>query len=207
MGYVPDGEENRQMQMVHTKAWTLEELDRLPDDGNKYELVRGELFVSPAPSVGHESLVSLLRQMIEPYVIRHGLGRVFGPRAVVRARGSEVEPDLMVRPLALPLPDSWADAPLPILVVETLSNATRRRDHGQKRDFYLDLGIAEYWIVDGEHRTIRVIRPGHEDVVADVDLIWHPEPAPNALVIDVRAYFRDALGGEERKGPSTELIT
>ena len=189
------------MHMVQTKGWTLEELHRLPDDGNKYELVRGELFVTPAPGVGHESLILRLRRIIEPYVVTHGLGSVFGPRAVIRMHGSEVEPDLMVRPFGLPLPARWEDVPLPFLVVETLSNTTRRRDLGQKRDFYLDIGIAEYWIIDGEARAVRVVRADGEDVLVDRELTWHPERAPEPLIIDVGAYFRDALGadrGEER---------
>src|SRR5215470_17543781 len=71
------------------KHWTLDELHRLPDDGNKYELVRGELFVTPAPSVGHETILARLSRALEPYVAQHGLGFVFHPRAVVRAEGSE----------------------------------------------------------------------------------------------------------------------
>lgn len=182
------------MHMAQTKAWTLEEFHALPDDGNKYELVRGELFVTPAPSVDHEELVSALHRIIEPYVLRHGLGKVYRPRAVIRASGSEVEPDLMVRPLNTRRPDRWEDMPLPILVVEILSDSTRQRDHGQKRAWYLDAGIAEYWVVDGEMRTIRVIAPRREDVVTAGELTWMPAQASEPLQIDVATYFREALG-------------
>ena len=93
-----------------------------------------------------------------------------------------------------PQSERWEELPLPILVVEVLSGATRRRDHLQKRDFYMDAGIPEYWIVDGEHRSIRVVRPStHDSVVQDV-LTWAPEGAREPLVIDVRAYFAEALG-------------
>ena len=71
--------------------WTLEELQRLPDDGNKYELVRGELFVTPAPSLAHERLAVVLSDVLSDYVRQERIGRVFRPRAVVRFEGSEVE--------------------------------------------------------------------------------------------------------------------
>ena len=80
-----------------TKRWTLEEVHSLPDDGNKYELVRGELFVTPPPNDPHETIIARLARVIDPYVEAHGLGYVYRPRAVVRYDGSEVEPDLLVR--------------------------------------------------------------------------------------------------------------
>ncbi len=72
------------------KRWTLEEVHSLPDDGNKYELVRGELFVTPPPSVTHEEILSRLTSVLAPYVEANGLGAVYHPRAVVRFEGSEV---------------------------------------------------------------------------------------------------------------------
>ena len=177
-----------------TSPWTLAELDRLPDDGNTYELVDGELFVTPAPSPAHEQLVSVLLEILAPYVWAHGLGRVHTPHAVVRTDDSQVEPDLMVRPTIPALPEKWVDMPVPFLVVEVLSRTTQRRDHVQKRAFYLRTGVAEYWIVDRWSRTIRVIRRDTEDIVADSVLEWQPVGAAEALRIDVDAYFDEALG-------------
>src|SRR5215212_8489522 len=105
------------MHMAATlKRWTLEEVHSLPDDGNKYELVRGELFVTPPPSVAHEELAAVLGRLLDRYAEEEGLGRVYRPRAVINALGSEVEPDLMVRMPLLPT-QSWTSAPLPLLVV------------------------------------------------------------------------------------------
>lgn len=177
-----------------TGAWTLAALDRLPDDGNTYELVDGELFVTPAPSPAHEYLASALRAILEPYVKAQRLGKVYSPSSVIRTGGSEVEPDLMVRPAPSTPPNTWEEMPIPLLVVEVLSKTTRRRDHAQKRAFYLRSGVAEYWIVDGEHRTIRVVTPNADDVVPDSKLVWQPTGASEALEIDVAAYFREALG-------------
>ena len=58
--------------MASTKVWTLEELDALPEDGNKYELVRGELFVTPPPTYDHETILARLTRLIEPYVAANG---------------------------------------------------------------------------------------------------------------------------------------
>lgn len=175
------------------KEWTIAELHRLPDDGNTYELVRGALFVTPPPSVAHEDLVSALIRRLVPYVDRCGVGRVYTPHAVVQAEQSQVEPDIMVRPVA-GRALRWSDLPLPILVVEILSGSTRRRDLGPKRDFYVDLGIPEYWIVNGHQRAIHVVRRGRPDVIETSSVTWHPSAAAEPLVMDVAQYFGEALG-------------
>jgi len=167
-----------------TKHWTLDELHRLPDDGNKYELVCGELFVTPPPSVTHETILVRLSRLLEPFVAKHQLGFIFHPRAVVRAEGSEVEPDLMVR-AATPTGRDWQDLAVPILVVEVLSGSTRRRDLGSKREFYLDIGVAEYWIVDPRTKTIRVVRSGAADEVKSDEVGWYPSGAADALTVRV----------------------
>ncbi len=174
---------------TQTKRWTLEEVHSLPDDGNKYELVRGELFVTPPPSEDHETILSRLGALLQPYVSANALGMVYRPRAVVRFEGSEVEPDLFVRePRNRPAKD-WDDAPPPILVVEVLSGSTRRRDNGEKREFYLDAGVAEYWIVDPDRREIRVIRPERADVIETTELRWQPSGAAAPLMAALDSIF------------------
>lgn len=166
--------------------WTLAELHRLPDDGNKYELVRGELFVTPAPTPLHENVLARLTEILFPYVKRHALGSIYHPRSVLRFGGSEVEPDLMVRQPWPTASGRWEDAPVPILVVEVLSDSTRRRDLRQKRDFYLDAGVAEYWVLDPEARTAHVVRRGMPDLAPSEQLEWLPAGVSEALMIDVR---------------------
>jgi Uma2 family endonuclease len=176
-------------------AWTLAELDRLPDDGNRYELVRGELFVTPAPSPAHEAIATVLADILGDYVRKERVGRVFRPRAVVQAHGSQAEPDIMVRPWTGIPPARWNLAPLPLLVVEIVSGITGRRDHGPKRGLYVeDLTIPTYWIVDGAARTIRLVRPGHDDVSTSDFLSWQPTGATAPLHLDVAAVFTEALG-------------
>src|SRR5688572_20517627 len=159
---------------LETQPWTLAELHRLPDDGNKYELVRGELFVTPPPTNEHETILALLTRILDRYVEANALGLVYRAKAVVRFEGSEVEPDLMVRQGGGRLGNNWEKAPMPILLVEVLSPSTRRRDFNQKRSFYADLDIPDYWVVDPESRVVHVFRPGNESLVVSDALQWHP---------------------------------
>jgi Uma2 family endonuclease len=176
------------MLVATTKTWTLEELHSLPDDGNKYELVHGELFVTPAPAPSHETVTARLARALEAYVVEHDLGYVFRPRAVIEHEGSEVEPDLQVRkmPAANTPWDAW---PVPILVVEILSPSTRRRDREQKRRFYLEVGVPDYWIVDPEARTITSVRGARYDIVASDSIAWAPAGVAAPLVLELAQVF------------------
>ena len=177
---------------IHTKRWTLAEVHRLPEDGNKYELVRGELFVTPPPSDAHETIGALLTEILGPYVRAHGLGHVYRPRAVMRYSGSEVEPDLMVRaphPRAIGKDIDWNTAPIPILVVEILSEFTQRRDRREKRELYLDAGVPEYWVVDPFERTIAVSGRGKPDRLDADQLTWSPSEAGAPLTFQVPGVF------------------
>ena len=175
---------------MQMRAWTLEEVHRLPDDGNKYELVRGELFVTPAPTVDHETILARLTRVLEPYVAAHALGLVYHPRAVLRLEGSEVEPDLMVRQPPAGKRVRWEKVPVPILVVEVLSPFTRRRDREQKRAFYMDAGVAEYWIVDPDSGSVTVVRHGFDDATVRDELLWQPRSELPSLAVLLSDVFR-----------------
>jgi Uma2 family endonuclease len=90
----------------------------------------------------------------------------------------------------------WETAPTPTLVVEVLSDSTRRRDHMQKCKFYLDAGVPEYWTVDAEHLTIRVVRPAVEDNLVTTQLTWSPPGATQPLVLAIADVFSDARSRE-----------
>ena len=146
---------------TRTRPWTRADLVRLPDDGNRYEVLDGQLLVTPQASVPHQGIAGRLFRLVAAYCDEHAIGQAFAPGAVRFAR-NELQPDVEVVPgIAPPLPENWEDLPLPILVVEVLSESTRRRDREDKRSAYLGLGIAEYWIVDrrerqGHRRATRV---------------------------------------------------
>ena len=178
------------MPMAATKVWTIEELHRLPDDGNKYELVHGDLFVTPAPTPDHETIIARLGRLLDRYVEAQALGHVYLARTVVQHQGSEVEPDLTVRQPPAPR-STGSDAPIPILVVEVLSPSTRRRDLGEKRDFYLEVGVDEYWIVDPDLRAITSVRSNRGDISTRDILTWAPLGAREPLVVGVAKVFAE----------------
>ena len=171
------------------KKWTIEELESLPDDGNKYELIYGQLFVTPAPTVSHETILARLSRILGPYVAENELGFLYHPRSVIRVDpDTEVEPDLMVRQPPEDVDSNWASQPLPILVAEVASKSTRRRDRLHKRGLYADIAIPEYWMVDGQDRSVRIIR-GNMDVIAGDSFEWHPAGAKGPLVISLADVF------------------
>lgn len=83
---------------IAVKKWTRGDLHHLPDDGNRYEVVGGEHFVTPAPSPRHEQLVHLLARHLRRYVERMDIGWVWHAPTAVVLESSEVQPDLLVRP-------------------------------------------------------------------------------------------------------------
>lgn len=177
---------------VATKRWTIEELHSLPDDGNKYELVRGQLFVTPAPRQHHQVVINNLTEALLPYVVANRLGQVWQARSIVRWGENEVEPDLFVRAVHPTPAADWAGAPRPILVIEVLSDSTRRRDLTEKRQLYIDeMGVPEYWIVDPESRTVHVVRPGMPDLPLDAMLTWLPAGATTELAIPIASIFEN----------------
>ena len=81
-------EEGMAMHMAtQVKRWTLEELHSLPDDGNKYELIHGELFVTPPPNDDHETILARLTRILDRYVEANGLGQVYRPSRGVPIQG------------------------------------------------------------------------------------------------------------------------
>lgn len=177
-----------------TKQWTRRDLARLPDDGNKYEVVRGELFVTPAPRLPHQRLIAALNRVLVPHVVAQRIGEVHQARSVMIFHDSEVEPDLFVWPPVSPPLHRWEEAPIPLLVVEVLSRTTHRRDRGAKRQLYLDVGVPEYWIVDGEHHSVLVVRPDAEDELVTGALTWFPPGAREPYVLDLPSFFASVLG-------------
>jgi Uma2 family endonuclease len=177
---------------TETATWTVAQRDRLPDDGNRYEVVGGELFVTPSPSRRHQWIADELCDLLKPYVREHGLGSALAVSTdVIRGDTNVVVPDVVVYPATREDPDGpWSEMPRPILVAEIRSPTTWRRDVGPKRDLYVALGVPEYWIVDPDERAVTVIRAGHADLRATDILRWHPAGAARALEIDVATLLR-----------------
>jgi|SRR5579862_365101 len=177
---------------LDTAEWTVAQRDRLPDDGNKYEVVGGELFVTPMPSWRHQFIARDLFRLLDPYVTEHALGSAFDlVTDVIDGERNVVVPDVVVFPFTRDdAPASARDAPRPILVAEVRSPTTWRRDVGPKRDLYVAMDVPEYWIVDPAERAVTVVRPGRPDERVTDLLRWHPPGATRALEIDVGTLLR-----------------
>lgn len=147
---------------VATVKMTLEELDRLPDDGNRYELIAGELYVTPAPRIRHQRVSGRLFNRLYGFAEDHKLGFVFhAPTDVTLdvATHTRVEPDLLFisknRRSIIGEKDIQG---APELVVEIISKSTEWVDLQDKRDLYRKYGVVEYWIVDPDENYILVYR-------------------------------------------------
>jgi Uma2 family endonuclease len=175
------------------RIWTREEVLALPDDGNRYELVDGELLVSPSPRGPHQRAVGELYLMVAPYVRRHHLGyAAVSPADLDLRSGQLLQPDLFVGALVEGRePVEWPDYGIPILVVEIASPSTARYDRITKRRRYQRSGVPTCWIVDLDARLVEVWTPAADrPEIVDARLTWRPDPAAPALEIDLPFYFR-----------------
>lgn len=178
------------------RRWTVADLDDLPDDGARYEVIDGELFVTPSPSLLHQRAIVVLYSLLEPYLSAARLGDVVvAPADVTFSPTRLVQPDLFVIPMANGRrPVRFEDVGRLSLAVEVLSPSTARADRVAKRTIYREEGVSEYWIVDLDARTIERSTP--EDAYVDVmaeQLSWLPEGASAALDVDLVAYFARVL--------------
>ena len=176
--------------------WTVEEINALPDDGNRYEVVDGELLVTPAPSDTHQAVVLELALCLSAYVKAFSMQLLIAPSAVTFSSLREVQPDLLVRPLLNGRPARrFADVGRLELAVEVLSPSTTRADRYVKRRLYLSEQVPEYWIVDAAARLAERWRPNdQEPEVLLESLEWRPRPDVEPLVIDLVTLFQTVHG-------------
>lgn len=180
-----------------SRVWTPEEVRVLPDDGRRYEVVRGELLVTPAPSFRHQDAVFRLTRGLRDYTERTGVGyALMSPADIEPEAGALVQPDVFVGRLpAGRRPRSWADFSRLLLAVEVLSPATAHADRTVKRLLFQRAGVPEYWIVDLDAGLVERWRPADDrPEVLTESLIWRPDPAVAALEIDLAAFFAQVLG-------------
>ena len=178
--------------------WTVDMLDALPDDGNRYEIIDGELFVTPAPSDVHQLVVGALLARLRAYLRPSSVGRAVHSPADVRRPDrtrNRVQPDIFVvrlidgrRPT---YPFDLADL---LLVVEVESPSNPAYDYQTKRELYLGSGL-EYWIVNPDARTFARWRGSTDtgELIA-TRLEWKPEATSEPFALDLPEFFDDALG-------------
>jgi Uma2 family endonuclease len=177
--------------------WTVEMVRALPDDGNRYEVIGGELYVTPAPSWTHQRAVLELALVLTPYVRQHAIGDLYiAPADVMFGPRDMVEPDLFVVPLVNGAPPrAWEEVGRVLLAVEVLSPSTIRADRSRKRELYQRKNVPGYWVVDVDNRMVERWRPN--DAAAETlpsTLEWQPDRFTEPLTIDLSQYFGRVLG-------------
>ncbi|USQ79049.1 Uma2 family endonuclease [Ornithinimicrobium faecis] len=125
--------------------WTVDDVDRLPDDGLQYELLDGALLVTPAPTMWHQRAVGRLYQLLLAACPR-GFEVFFAPLDWRPDRLTSLQPDVLVVRND-DVRDGDIGAAL-VLAVEVLSPSTSRKDRTLKRSRYEEAGVSAYWIVD-----------------------------------------------------------
>jgi Uma2 family endonuclease len=139
-------------------SWTWDDYLRLPDDGQRYEIIHGVLYVSPAPRVIHQFVATRLTLFMGTFALERRLGVVLTAPLDVLLAGvaSPVQPDIVfLKSDNLPdLEEAKNFQGVPDLVVEVLSPGTRRVDLDVKLKAYEQAGVPEYWIVDPKRRTV-----------------------------------------------------
>jgi len=181
------------MGMVAPVYYTADMVRALPDDGNRYEVVHGELLVTPAPRLWHEEVTSRLGAALREYLRREPVGHALAGRSDVSWGLDDVlvEPDVFVAPLDQVRTLDWTQIRQLLLAVEILSPSSVRYDRFTKRRLYQEQGVPLYWIVDGDARSAEVWRP--EDRFPTIErerLVWHPAGATTELSLTLEELFR-----------------
>jgi Uma2 family endonuclease len=138
--------------------FTYEDYVLLPED-RRYEVVSGELVVTPAPTPFHQVVLGRIWRLLDDHVGAHGLGRVLlAPCDVVLSKFDVLQPDILfISTERRPIIGEKYVGPAPDLVVEVLSPySTADRDRTAKAKRYATFGVREMWLVDPEARTIEV---------------------------------------------------
>lgn len=135
-------------------VWTAADLEQLPDDGNRYEVLHGELLVTPQPTTVHQGVAVRVTVMLSNWCRARSGWSVRAPGAVSISESTWLEPDVVLYPVDEYARTPWRDMPAPALVIEVLSPSTRKRDRHRKRPAYLAHGVREVWIIDEDARTL-----------------------------------------------------
>ena len=152
---------------------TYEDYCLLPNDGKRYEIIDGELFVTPAPLRRHQKVLANLLYYLTEFVKKHDLGEVYpAPFDVVFSDYDVVEPDILYvsKSRASVITEKNVQG-APDLVVEVLSESTAKIDRTTKLKLYARYGVAEYWVIDPAALSAEIYRlvPGGCELAAQLD--------------------------------------
>ena len=176
--------------------YTVDDVLAFPADGNRYELVAGELLVTPSPAQTHQLVLGRLYLALQTYLAPHAKLAVtfFSPADIIWRPDDYVQPDLFVVP-ASEVTGNWRDCQTLLLAIEVVSPSSARADRFKKRRLYQRRGVQTYWIVDPDAQLVEVWHPQDERpaIVTDV-LRWQVTPDAPELAIDLSHLFAHLPG-------------
>jgi Uma2 family endonuclease len=180
------------MGMAAPAYYTAEMVRALPDDGNRYEAVHGELLVTPAPTLWHQEVAGRLYEELRAYLRRYPIGHVLAsPADISWSSDTLVQPDVFVANLAEARTLDWSKVKRLLLAIEVLSPTTARYDRFTKRRLYQEVGVPVYWIVYPDEQLVEVWAPDDPLPVTCSDSVtWHPVGAEEPLTIQLTELFR-----------------
>jgi Uma2 family endonuclease len=153
---------------------TIADLDAMPEDGNRYELIEGELFVSCAPNLLHQGILRDLIIIFGAYLAKHPVGQIYPGPGVIFSDFSGVIPDLVFisNERLKQIATGARIQGTPELIIEILSPGAEneRRDRHAKRQLYRKYGVKEYWVVNAQRREIEVYRTARLRLVATLGM-------------------------------------
>jgi Uma2 family endonuclease len=155
--------------MTSALHWTSADLEALPNDGRRYEIIAGDLFVSKQPHICHQDVCFQAAGLLNEWSRRTGLGRAFIAPGLIFAEDDDVAPDVVwisTSRLAEALGKDGKLHSAPELVIEVLSpGATNlRRDRESKLNLYSRCGVEEYWIVSWTNRSVELHRRNNDEL-------------------------------------------
>jgi Uma2 family endonuclease len=170
--------------------WTVADLEALPDDGNRYEILHGELLVTRLPSNGHQGVAGRLFRHLANWCAEHSGWACRTPGGVYVSETTWLEPDIAIYPAPEYAALSWREMPPPLLVVEVASRSTRRRDRHRKRPAYLTRGVCEVWTVDADRRVVERWTSASEfPETHGEQVVWSPEAGLPPLTLTAAELF------------------
>ncbi len=180
------------MGMAAPTYYTADAVRAMPDDGNRYETVHGELLVTPAPRLWHQAIVGRLQVALYRYLELYPVGHVLhSPADISWSEDTLVQPDLFVADLEQVRTLDWREVKTLLLVIEVLSPSTARYDRFTKRRLYQEVEIPNYLIVDPDRRLVELWTPSKElPDVESREVTWHPEGAGEPLTVKLEELFR-----------------
>ncbi|HET7564249.1 MAG TPA: Uma2 family endonuclease [Gemmatimonadaceae bacterium] len=178
------------------KSYTADMVRALNDQHDwgwpRYEVVDGELLVTPSPRRWHQRVAFRLARALAEYLDREPVGEVLpSPADISWGPKMLVQPDVFVVPLDEARQTEWSDVRHLLLVAEVLSPGSARGDRIVKRQLYQREGVPLYWMVDVDARAVEVWTPDAQTPRVERELlVWHPTGASTPFTLALATLFR-----------------